>query len=55
MYAASPEAAERKRNAELTGALHRVCGLLGLEADIEKLGEWCSKKEKELRDERESG
>lgn len=53
LYAASPLAEERKRNAQLTGVLHRVAGLLGLEADIEKLSAWCANEEQKRREEHE--
>jgi hypothetical protein len=53
LYAASPLAAANKRVAELTGVLNRVAGLLGVEADVEKLSEWCAKEEKRRRDENE--
>lgn len=55
LYASSPQAEERKRNAQLTGVLHRVAGLLGIEADVEKLSAWCANEERKRRDERESG
>jgi len=45
-YAASTVAKERKRSSELTGVLHRVCGLLGVGNDIDKLSEWCAEEER---------
>ena len=50
LYADSDLAVERKKNANLTGALHRVAGLLGLEADVEKLSAWCAAEEKKRRE-----
>lgn len=49
-YVNSPLAAERTKVAELTGVLHRTCGNLGLECDIEKLSEWNAKREAERRE-----
>ena len=44
---------ERCKIAQLTGTIHRVCGLLGLEAGHDELDEWCEKEDKRRREERE--
>lgn len=50
LYADSDLALERKKNAILTGTLHRVAGLLGLEANEENLSAWCAAEEKKRRE-----
>lgn len=50
VYANSPLAAERNRNAQLSGLLRRVCGLLRLEANEDRLEDWCRQRELEIRE-----
>ncbi len=49
-YVNSDLAKERLKVAELTGVLHRTCGNLGIEADVERLSEWNAKREAERRE-----
>lgn len=49
-YVNSDLCKERKKVAELTGVLHRTCGNLAIECDIEKLSEWNAKREAERRE-----
>lgn len=54
-YVNSPLCAERRKNAELTGTLHRVAGHLGLVATVDAVSEWCANVEKRKREEKGSG
>jgi hypothetical protein len=51
MYAESPVAKANTKIAEMTGVMHRVCGLLGLACDVDELSAWCAKEEKRRREE----
>ncbi len=50
-YENSPLCAERRKNAELVGTLHRVAGHLGVVASVDAVSDWCAKVEKEKREE----
>ena len=51
-YENSPLCAERRKNAELVGTLHRVAGHLGVVASVDAVSDWCAKLEKWKREEK---
>ena len=49
-YVNSPLADARSQVAQLTGVLHRTAGLLGVEANVDALSEWCAREETTRRE-----